>query len=197
MNEYSHRIFPSQWLEPEPIDDWWEQKGPLAVDLGCGKGRFLLAHAARHPDMRFLGIERMLKRVRKLDRKARRQNLDNVRILRLEGNYAVRYLFPANSVDRCFVYYPDPWPKERHAHNRIFSEEFLEALLRVLKPEGLVHFATDHRPYFEDVVDILERTPAIESVPPYIPHEEERSDFERMFMHERPANRYSFRRTGP
>lgn len=189
------RVFPTDWLKPEPIDHWWEEKdGPLWIDLGAGMGRFLLAHAARHPDVRFLGIERKLYRVRKIQKMALQQNLDHIRMLRCEGYYAVRYLLPPNSVDRIYIYYPDPWPKARHATNRIMAPRFMDALATVLKPGAELQFATDHRPYFDQVMELWEGETRFEPSGVYQPQEDEISDFELMFREERPANRAALRK---
>ena len=100
----------------------FERNAPLHVDLGCGDGLFLCGLAQRMPDKNFLGIERLLNRVRTSARKVAR--LDNVRLLRMESSYAVRYLLPAESVERFYLLFPDPWPKRRHHRRRIVTPGF-------------------------------------------------------------------------
>lgn len=193
-HELSLRLWPENWLKPIPLEKVWNSKGPRAVDLGCGKGRFLLAHAARHPEMRLLGIERKLRRIRKIDRKAVRAELRNIRLLRMEANYAMRYLIPAGWIDICYIYFPDPWPKDRHVDNRLLSSGFMDILDRTLSPQGVVHFATDHEPYFEQVCWILDKDARWFSVEPYHPHEDEVSDFELIHRVQKPIHRISFNR---
>lgn len=120
---------------------------PLQVDLGCGDGSFLAALAARHPEQNFLGIERLLGRIRSSTHKAR--NLENVRVLRLETSYAVQYLLPHESVRMFHLLFPDPWPKRRHQRRRVVTNEFLEAIAAALAPDGEFRFVTDQRDYFE------------------------------------------------
>ena len=189
--EKTNRRFPTDWLQPADLQPWFERKQPLVVDLGCGKGRFLLAHAARHPEWNLLGVERQLVRVRKIDRRVQKAGLANVRLLRLEAWYFVRWLVPPASVRRYFVYFPDPWPKQKHERHRLFNPDFLDALHRTLEPGGELHFATDHRPYFYPVRDLLLADDRFEVIPPYHPHDDERTDFELLFRHRKAIGRLS------
>ncbi|MFC5051393.1 tRNA (guanosine(46)-N7)-methyltransferase TrmB [Rubritalea spongiae] len=122
---------------------------PLEIDLGCGDGSFLIAMAQQFPERNFLGVERLLGRVKKVCRKAERENLDNCKVLRLESKYVIEWLFPENSIDRLHLLCPDPWPKARHHKNRLVQQDFLEALYKALKPGGEFCFKTDHPEYFE------------------------------------------------
>ncbi len=192
--ESSLRLWPSDWLHPMDLEGVWEQAGPRVLDLGCGKGRFLLEHARRHPEYRLLGIERKLRRVNKIDRKAVREGLRNLRLLRMEAHYAMRYLMPAAWLDVCFVYFPDPWPKAKHQGHRLFSPDFLDTLDRTLAPGGVVHFATDHAPYFLEVRELVEGDRRWKAAPVYLPDEGEVSDFELVWRDQKPIGRLSFQR---
>lgn len=193
-DELSLRLWPENWLEPMDLEHEWEQFGPRAVDLGCGKGRFILAHAAHHPQMRLLGIERKLRRIRKIDRKAVRAGTRNIRVLRMEANYAMRYLIPAGWIDICFIYFPDPWPKDRHVDNRLLSPNFMDILQRTLSAGGVVHFATDHEPYFEQVVEMVANDRRWATAEPYLLAEDEVSDFELIHRENKSIHRLSFTR---
>ena len=122
---------------------------PLEVDLGCGDGSFLMEMAAHHPERDFLGVERLLGRVRKVCRKITRRKLENARVLRLESRYVVEWLLPQSSVSRLHLLCPDPWPKLRHHRRRLVQVEFLTAVSRALVPGGEFLFMTDHGEYFE------------------------------------------------
>lgn len=193
-DDLSLRLWPDNWLTPMNLENEWEQSGPRAVDLGCGKGRFLLSHAAHNPTYRLLGIERKLRRVRKIDRKAVRADLRNIRLLRMEATYAMRYLMPENWIDICYIYFPDPWPKDRHQDNRLLSKSFMDILDRTLSNRGVVHFASDHEPYFLDVTDILASDPRWTSTEPHVLREDEVSDFELIHRDQKPIHRCSFQR---
>ena len=121
---------------------------PLDVDLGCGDGSFLLAMAHHYPERDFLGVERLLGRVRKVCRKATRQHLANARVLRLESRYVTEWLLPEAGVARLHLLCPDPWPKLRHHRRRLVQLDFLAAVWRALVPGGEFFFITDHEEYF-------------------------------------------------
>ncbi len=190
----SLRYVPADWLHPLAIESLFPRRQPLEVDVGFGKGRFLLARSAAHPEINFLGIERMLRRLRKVDRKAVRRGLDNVRLLRIEAYYATAYLIPAGCVQTYYIFFPDPWPKKRHAEHRLFNAAYLDALHRTLLPGGCVHFATDHQPYFQDVRARFMGDARFEEVAPLELAEEERTDFELLFRGQTEIGRCSFRR---
>lgn len=188
------RVIPADWLHPVPVDRIFPVRQPLHVDLGCGKGRFLLASAAAHPDVNYLGIERMLRRVRKVEGKIRRQGLQNARLLRMEARYAMTYLVPASSVSVCYVFFPDPWPKKRHQDHRLFGDEFLAALDRTLTGDGVVHIATDHRSYYEDCVSLFHGDRRFEGTTPFRPESEFQTDFERYYIQHQDIGRCSYRK---
>lgn len=164
------------------LDAAYPNAQPLEVDLGCGKGRFLLARAAAHPDRNFLGVDRLLVRMRKVDRRALRLGLANVRLLRIESAYALTYLFAPHSVSVFYVFFPDPWPKRRHHPRRLFSPAFLASVRRVLVPGGAIHVATDHADYAAHIRKCFAGDPAFSAIPPFVPDESERTDFECLFM---------------
>ena len=178
------RIIPDQWLEPVDFKAYFPHpERPLEVDVGSGKGRFLVARSGRCPDVNFLGIERLLGRVNRSGRRCERAGRENVRLLRMEGYYAVRYLMPADYVAAYYIFFPDPWPKKRHRDHRLFNPPFLDAVHRSLEPGGKLHVATDHLPYFEEIAEILRSDDRFEEIPPFIPDEEEKTDFELLFAH--------------
>jgi tRNA (guanine-N7-)-methyltransferase len=138
-------------------------EAPLEVDLGCGDGSFLLAMARHHPKRRFLGVERLLGRVRKVCRLAQRAQLSNLKVLRLESLYTVEWLLPPRSVSRLHLLFPDPWPKARHHKRRLVQAPFLDALGRALVPGGEFLFKTDHPGYFEWALEHIEADGRLEA----------------------------------
>ena len=157
------RHVPSRLIELDSLTDRldlqkiFERNAPLHVDLGCGDGLFLCALAQRMPDKNFLGIERLLNRVRTSARKV--VTLDNVGLLRVESSYAVRYLLPAESVERFYLLFPDPWPKRRHHRRRIVTPDFLGSIHAALEKNGSIYIATDDVDYFWKIKEIAESNP--------------------------------------
>ena len=144
----------TQQLDLEKI---FGRKTPLHVDLGCGEGSFLCAMAQRLPDKNFLGIERLLGRIRGAARKA--ASLGNVRLLQIESSYAVRYLLQAESVETFYLLFPDPWPKRRHHRRRIVTPDFLNSVHAALEQNGVIYIATDHLDYFRKIKETAESIP--------------------------------------
>jgi tRNA (guanine-N7-)-methyltransferase len=144
-------LFPPSILEPLALREIFPNDRLVEIDLGSGPGKFLIESALKFQDRNFLGIERLLGRVRKTCRVASEIGLSNVRVLRLELDYTVRYLLPENSIWRFHLNFPDPWPKRRHHPRRVVDREFLEAIYRSLIGEGELWIKTDHQDYFEQI----------------------------------------------
>lgn len=176
------RVIPvADLTSPLPLDALFDPSRPLEIEVGCGKGRFLTARAAQFPETQFLGIERMLSRVRKLDKKACRQNLGNIRVLRLEAFYTFYYLLPRHRVRTVYVFFPDPWPKRRHSSRRLFSPLFLDALWARLEVGGVVQVATDHPDYYAEIHKRLSADPRFKEVPAMERTAAEQTEFEQIF----------------
>ena len=154
---------------------------PLEIEVGCGKGKFLTSRAAENPDCDFLGIERMLERVRLFDGKCRRGNIENAKVLRLAALYTFHYLLPAHHARTVYVFFPDPWPKRKHHSHRLFGPLFLNALWKRLEVGGRVEFATDHEEYYHVVEECFAADARFRRVDPMERGPEEWTEFETMF----------------
>jgi tRNA (guanine-N7-)-methyltransferase len=135
--------------------------GPWEVELGFGKGRYLLARAAAEPLVSFLGIEVVGEFFRLAAGRAARRGLDNVVLVQAEALYALDALLPRGFARALHVYFPDPWPKPRQKKRRLFEVDTVDLLLGVLRPEGKLHFASDHLAYAERVLEVLSTHPAL------------------------------------
>ena len=139
--------------EGEPLDlrQLFANAAPLELDLGCGDGSFLVGLAAENPDRNYLGVERMIGRVRSACSKIAAHRLTNARIVRVDIGHMVNVLLPLGSIDVCHVMFPDPWPKRRHHRRRTVTKELLQSITRALSPHGIVRLTTDDAPYFEQM----------------------------------------------
>jgi tRNA (guanine-N7-)-methyltransferase len=173
------------------------RNAPLHVDLGCGDGSFLCQMAQQFPKRNFLGIERLSKRVEKVRCKA--EKIENVRVLRAETLFAVRYLLPESSVDTFYLLFPDPWPKRRHQFRRIFTRDFLDAIAVALERHGVLCIATDQLDYFHQIERLSRAHLQFQVVTPapddaVLPV----TKFERKFREEgAPIYRLTLRKTSP
>ncbi len=154
LNPAQSLIFePVSWVERLPLSRVFQTRAPLEVEIGAGDGSFLVQWAALHPEVNFLGVERLLGRLRKIGRKASRARLTNLRLMRIEAAYFVEYLLPSNSVSALHIYFPDPWPKRKQRKNRLVETRFLEAVANALTAGGTVYLRTDDRDYFGQMID--------------------------------------------
>ena len=156
-------LIPDSYVTRLNLPKIFGRAAPLQVDLGCGNGSFLCALAERMPEKNFLGVERLIGRVRSACRKAAR--IDNMRVIRVETAYAVRYLLPEQSVQVFHLLFPDPWPKRRHKRRRVMTSEFLRSVHCALAPQGLLRIATDQLDYFDQMQRLARAEPSIDRRP--------------------------------
>lgn len=188
------RIIPENWTDPFDFKSSFPNpEHSLEIDIGSGKGRFLVARSGKFPDINFLGIERMLLRVNTSGRRCERAGRENVRVFRMEGYYAISQLMPSDYVANYYFFFPDPWPKVRHEEYRLFNPAFMDALHRTLENDGCLNVATDHLPYFDEIYALLQRDERFEEIEAFEPDDEERTDFELIFSYKQ-IGRCSFRK---
>ena len=129
--------------------DYFDTPGRVELEIGCGKGGFLLEGARRHPERRFLGIEWAAKYQKYAADRMARWGMTNVRIMRTDARNFVVHHLASNSLAALHVYHPDPWPKRRHHKRRLFQPDFIAAAVRALEPDARLAVQTDHAEYFE------------------------------------------------
>lgn len=126
----------------------FQKPGPLQIEIGSGKGQFIVGMAAMYPDINFIGIERQTSvAVMALDQ-ILESGLTNVKLLNTDGGNITDY-FEKGEVDRVYLNFSDPWPKSRHEKRRLTYRSFLENYEQILKPKGEIHFKTDNQGLFE------------------------------------------------
>ncbi len=156
--------YPSVTLSGEDLDGEMDfgrifgRFAPVHIEVGSGKGTFLVNQAGAHPEVNLLGIEWARRYYRyAVDRIGRRQ-LSNVKLIRTDAASLIAENIAASSVDCFHIYFPDPWPKRRHHKRRFFNDANLAQLLRCLRAGGVLRIATDHAEYFEWMKSVLATT---------------------------------------
>ncbi len=142
-------------VEPIQLAQLFQKPQPLEVELGSGDASFLLEYARQNPATNFIGVERLLGRLQKLDRKGRRLGLANLRGIRIESAYFLRYLLPPHSVTALHIYFPDPWPKKKHRRHRLIGGPFPALARQALAPGGTVFLRTDDPDYFQQMIEVF------------------------------------------
>jgi tRNA (guanine-N7-)-methyltransferase len=137
---------------------------PLEVELGVGKGRFLLEWATAHPQIGLLGVERAGKYLETAAVSVARRGLRNVRLLHTTAEDLLFRCLAAASVAAFHVYFPDPWPKKRHHKRRFFRPDNVARLAEVLAPGGLLRVKTDHGAYAAVIAELLAAESRLEAV---------------------------------
>ncbi len=149
--EFHNEINPRS-AEALPLD--WNQifrrTAPLVVEVGCGNGEYLISEAGRYPGKNFIGIELSLASAQRAQRRIHRGKLPNVRIMRDDAKFALREIFPENSLSEVIMNFPDPWPRTRHKNRRLISPEFAGVLAGVLEMGGKFELYTDQGWYTDD-----------------------------------------------
>lgn len=158
--EDSRKIFELLIEENEMLDfrKIFGNKNPIHIEIGSGRGEFLLKVALQNPDMNFIGIDLKEKRVKTIYRKLYKEKLKNVRIAKIFLNEeSIKFLSP-KSIEKIYLQHPDPWPKKRHFHRRIIQHNFIDIMHKMLIKGGIVDIATDHEDYaFWIVEHFMER----------------------------------------
>ena len=157
--------------EITPPIDWQELFGnenPVEIEIGCGKGRFLLEVSRQHPGINYIGVERALKYVQRAKERLLKGNATRVLLIWSDAAYFVDRYIGKGTVNAYHVYFPDPWPKKRHHKRRLFRNEvWLRGLIRTLNSSGgRIHIATDYAEYFYEIHNCLTDTPPLVYLPP-------------------------------
>ena len=138
--------------------DLFENQNPLHIEIGMGKGQFLLQLAARNPEINYIGIERyssvLLRALEKFDTEEYCE-LKNIRFICMDA-YELPEVFAFGEVAKIYLNFSDPWPKARHARRRLTSTQFFVQYDKVLAKDGVVEFKTDNRPLFEFSLEQVE-----------------------------------------
>ena len=135
----------------------FENDHPVRIEIGMGKGRFLMDLARQNPEINYVGIEKYSSVLLRAIEKQREEELPNVRFVRMDAEN-IKNVFGEGEVDRIYLNFSDPWPKDRHAKRRLTSREFLARYDVILKKDGVVEFKTDNRALFDFSLEEIKET---------------------------------------
>ena len=138
--------------EPEKNRGRWNEvfgnNNPIEIEVGMGKGKFIMELAAAHPEINYIGIERYSSVLLRGLQKRAEIDLPNIYFMRVDAK-DLADIYKKGEVSRIYLNFSDPWPKDRHAKRRLTSVNFMEVYDKILKPDGVVEFKTDNRGLFE------------------------------------------------
>ena len=134
---------------------------PVELEIGSGKGGFLLEQARARPQVNFLGVEWANKYYRYAADRMRRWGVSNVRLMRTDARNLVIHHLPEACLAAVHAYHPDPWPKKRHRKRRLFQPDFVDALGRAMRTRARLHVQSDHAEYLALIVELLRDCPAL------------------------------------
>jgi tRNA (guanine-N7-)-methyltransferase len=129
---------------------------PAIMEIGSGKGRFLISTALERPDRNLIGIEKSLHYHRVIRDRVLKRDLENVRLINYDAFPVLQKMLPDASISEIHIYFPDPWPRKKEQKRRIIRPEVLTEMRRVLVEGGWGLYVTDHREYFEIAAPLIE-----------------------------------------
>jgi tRNA (guanine-N7-)-methyltransferase len=186
-------------LAPAPPIRWSQLFGndhPVEIEVGFGKGLFLLTQGQARPTTNFFGIEIERKYTLLTATRLAHQRLANVKVACTDARWFLRERVTPESVAALHIYFPDPWWKTRHRKRKLFTRDFAELCVRVLQPAGRLHFVTDVEAYFTESLAMLAEVPALRALPAPTSDGSYLTNFERKYRAEgRPIYRAMFERT--
>jgi tRNA (guanine-N7-)-methyltransferase len=141
---------------PISTESFFGKAGPIEVEIGCGKGGFLVEYCGRHPEIPFLGVEwEPSIAFLTAGRLAKRPHLKHARVMLGDAYYFFRDYLQDASVGAFHMYFPDPWPKKRQRKNRLMGPAFMAEVRRVATPSALFHWGTDHEEYHRESLELF------------------------------------------
>lgn len=145
--------------QPEQMKGKWaevfQNDHPIHIEVGMGKGQFIIEMARRNPEVNYIGIEKYSSVLVRAVEKLEDFEQDNLRLIRMDAEN-IEEVFGKDEVDRIYLNFSDPWPKDRHAKRRLTSTRFLERYDNILTPEGRVMFKTDNKDLFDFSLEQVE-----------------------------------------
>ena len=156
-NSGNSRLDISEYYIPLDLSEIFGNENEFVLEIGFGDGDFLIEMAQLHPNKNFLGMEIKKKRFNTAVKKARNEKSGNIKFLHMNANIAVEELFPKDVFSLVYINFPDPWPKDRHHKHRIVNTDFLGKLSKIIKKDGVLELASDHKDYISHSFDVFNK----------------------------------------
>ncbi len=149
--------------KPWDLQKIFPQAGPHILEIGFGMGQSLFAMAQRFPHENFIGVEVHPPGVGVLLTKIADAQLTNLRISAQDAKEVLTQAIPDGSLARVQIFFPDPWPKARHHKRRLIQPEFIQLLWKKLQNQGILHIATDWKPYADHILEVMAQVPGFQN----------------------------------
>ena len=147
--------------DPQGLKGKWHEffgnDNPIRIEVGMGKGKFIMELAQMNPDINYVGIERYSSVLLRGLQKRAELELSNIYFMRIDA-LELTEVFAENEVERIYLNFSDPWPKDRHAKRRLTSQQFLERYDQILTPDGRLEFKTDNQDLFAFSLDEIDNS---------------------------------------
>lgn len=153
--------------------EFFGNENPVELDIGCGRGLFLVTAAQKNPDINYLGLEIDYREGRRTAERLKKQQMPNARVIGGDCNVVLTKMIEKHSVSAAHVYFPDPWWKKRHHKRRLFTQEFTGTLSAVVQPNGHVHSWSDVAEYFDIIRSLMDAQPDFNTLPPPVERDPE------------------------
>ena len=161
-----YRLLEQLPAPPLNFEELFPVSQPVELEVGSGRGLFLMNAAMLQPHINFLGIECDLKEARRAARRVQKRNLQNARMIGGDARRLIAHYLPTGCLSAVHVYFPDPWWKRRHRKRRIFCPTFVAEVARLLRPGGSLHSWTDVEEYFGQIRKLVNQSPVLAEQPP-------------------------------
>ena len=184
--------------KPFSFTDMFGNENPVELEIGAGRGDFLVGYCAEHPGINLAAVERKLAYLARGINKARNSGLENVQFLNVEVRHFLEEYCPPVSLQAVHIYFPDPWPKKRHIKRRLIQLPFIQLLAEKIIPDGSLHLRTDHVKYFEQMMEVMGAQTLFTPIPTPDAVSRHKTGFERRFTEMGiPGNYASYKLSNP
>lgn len=160
------RTDPADPADSLDVEAWFGRRAPLVLEIGCGTGTSTLAMAQDEPDIDVIAVEVYRRGLAQLLSAIDREQVPNIRLIRGDGMDVLESLVGPRSLAGVRVFFPDPWPKSRHHKRRLLQPVTVALIADRLQPGGLLHAATDHAGYAEQIAEVGDAEPLLRRVQP-------------------------------